>query len=509
MVLAVAGPVLAAPPDITSPPVPQTVFFGDSATFRVGASGTLPLSYQWFRNGTAVSSATASNLVFTTTAQDHNALFTVVVTNNSGAVTSAPVALTIDFGTPGSWQTNRLVEITNAWRYSVSKTNLGTAWTALGYADATWASGGGLLYVETAALPAPKTTALPLTAGSLPMTCYFRTRFTNTFASAVSVSLVANTVIDDGVVFHLNGSEVSRLGMATGTVSYSTPASRNVDNAVLEGPVSWATTNLVAGTNVLAAEVHQYSASSGDIVMGLTLDAIWQARLRDTNAPVLVSVIPAIGATVTNLTQIEVLFSEGVVGVDPADLLINGVTATTVTPVATNDYIFQFAAPAAGSVSVTWATGHGITDRSSNSNAFVGLGFSYVLSAPSSATRLTFSVVMQSSDASPTNGAAKAMDGVNATFSLTADQPGSYWLAQMGRPYPVEWIELVNRAAPDDTTLAGLTLRLFNMDDQVVFQTNLVNPGSGGLLKISLPAGTVARSLWIGLTGTQTNGAGN
>ena len=509
MVLAVAGPVLAAPPDITSPPVPQTVFFGDSATFRVGASGTLPLSYQWFRNGTAVSSATASNLVFTTTAQDHNALFTVVVTNNSGAVTSAPVALTIDFGTPGSWQTNRLVEITNAWRYSVSKTNLGTAWTALGYADATWASGGGLLYVETAALPAPKTTALPLTAGSLPMTCYFRTRFTNTFASAVSVSLVANTVIDDGVVFHLNGSEVSRLGMATGTVSYSTPASRNVDNAVLEGPVSWATTNLVAGTNVLAAEVHQYSASSGDIVMGLTLDAIWQARLRDTNAPVLVSVIPAIGATVTNLTQIEVLFSEGVVGVDPADLLINGVTATTVTPVATNDYIFQFAAPAAGSVSVTWATGHGITDRSSNSNAFVGLGFSYVLSAPSSATRLTFSVVMQSSDASPTNGAAKAMDGVNATFSLTADQPGSYWLAQMGRPYPVEWIELVNRAAPDDTTLAGLTLRLFNMDDQVVFQTNLVNPGSGGLLKISLPAGTVARSLWIGLPGTQTNGAGN
>src|SRR6185295_16518917 len=43
--------------------------------------------------------------------------------------------------------------------------------------------------------------------------------------------------------------------------------------------------------------------------------------------------------------------------------------------------------------------------------------------------------VTQSTDASPGNGALKAMDGTSATSSLTADVPGSYWLAELGRAY--------------------------------------------------------------------------
>jgi hypothetical protein len=69
----------AAPPAITDPPDPQTVFLGDPATFRVTASGTAPLSYQWFRNGTAITGATTSSLAFTTTAADDQALFSVRV----------------------------------------------------------------------------------------------------------------------------------------------------------------------------------------------------------------------------------------------------------------------------------------------------------------------------------------------------------------------------------------------------------------------------------------------
>ncbi len=169
----------ATPPVITNPPASPTIFLGDAVTFRVGASGTAPLRYQWLRNGAAVNGATATALTFTTAAPDHQARFTVQVTNTEGVVTSTPATLMIDFGVPGPLQTNRWIEITNVWRYHVSKADLGTAWTAPGYGDSAWASGGGLLYVETSALPAPKTTALPLTAGSLPMTCYFRTRFLN------------------------------------------------------------------------------------------------------------------------------------------------------------------------------------------------------------------------------------------------------------------------------------------------------------------------------------------
>ena len=203
----------ATPPTITDPPDPQTVFLGDAATFRVDATGTAPLSYQWFRHSTTISGANASSLSFSTTAGDHNALFSVRVSNSEGTVTSPPVRLTIDFGVPGPTQTNRLMEVTHLWRYQVDKTDLGTAWTAPLHPDAGWSVGGGLLYLEESALPAPKTTALPVTSGSLPTTCYFRARFTNSLADAYSIRLLANSVIDDGFVLHLNGAEAYRLGM--------------------------------------------------------------------------------------------------------------------------------------------------------------------------------------------------------------------------------------------------------------------------------------------------------
>ena len=49
-----------------------------------------------------------------------------------------------------------------------------------------------------------------------------------------------------------------------------------------------------------------------------------------------------------------------------------------------------------------------------------------------------FVTVAQSSDASATNSAVRAFDGVNTTFSLTADLPGSYWTASLGRPWAAE-----------------------------------------------------------------------
>ena len=125
------------------------------------------------------------------------------------------------------------------------------------------------------------------------------------------------------------------------------------------------------------------------------------------------------------------------------------------------------------------------------------------------ASLLVFARVLQSIEAASTNGALRAVDGLNTTFSLTTDAPGSYWWAEWGRAYPLERIEIVNRSAPQDRELAGLTLRLFNLDDQVVFERGLTNPGSGKVMVIGLPPSLSARSVWIGLPGSQTNGAGN
>ncbi|MBM3882861.1 MAG: hypothetical protein FJ387_24580 [Verrucomicrobia bacterium] len=501
----------AGSPGIAESPASRTVFLGDPVTFRVVAGGTEPLGYQWYRNGVAVGGATANTLIFATTAADDQAQFTVRVSNSIGTATSAPASLTIDWGEPGPAQTNRWIEVTQVWRYDVRNTDLGTAWTQASYGDSGWAAGGGLLYVEESALPAPKTTALPLTAGSLPMTCYFRTRFTNDIVNAYELRLEAQVAIDDGMIGYLNGAEAFRLGMPADAVAHSTAASRTVGNAAWEGPFDWPTTHLVAGVNLLAVEVHQVNGSSSDIVMGLTLDAVWRPRLRDTSPPVVARTTPAAASTVVTLTQIEVQFSERVQGVDAADLRINGRAATALTSVEPDRYLFEFASPQPGPVSVTWAPDHGITDRSADAHAFVGASFGYVIEpnpAPLTA-RLSGLDVTQSSDASSAYRAVRAIDGAVATFSLTADLPGSYWLGTLARPYPVERIEIVNRAAPDDNELAGLTLRLFNLDDQVVFETVLSNPGSAALAVVRPPPGTLARSLWIGLRGTQTNAAGN
>jgi hypothetical protein len=421
-------------------------------------------------------------------------------------IASDPAALTFNSGTVGASYTNRWIEITDAWRYHVNNEDLGTAWKLTDYSDRSWVSGGGLLYVESSSLPAAKTTELGLTK-PIPTTCYFRTWFTNDLSNAGAISLVANTVIDDGVVLYLNGTEVLRNGLADGTVSYDTLAD-NVGDAVNQGPFTLDASALVSGTNLLAAEVHQSSTSSSDIVMGLTLDVVWTEITNDTNAPVVAGTDPVAGSTVSELTQIQVNFNEGVQGVDASDLLMNGTAASSVEARSTSEYIFQFAKPAEGSVLVSWVAAPGITDLSTNLNVFAGVDFGYLYAPPSPYSKLAFSGVYQSSNADASTTADQAVDDSSSSYSLTDNLAGSYWVAELGRAYELQQIELVNRAAPDDAAMEGLTLSILNMDDQVVYESVLSNPGSGGVTAIRLPAGTVGRMVRIGLSGSDTNGAG-
>ena len=70
---------------------------GQTATLSVTASGTAPLSYQWQKNGTAISGATSSTYTTpSTTASDSGAQFTVTVSNAVGTVTSNAAILTVN-----------------------------------------------------------------------------------------------------------------------------------------------------------------------------------------------------------------------------------------------------------------------------------------------------------------------------------------------------------------------------------------------------------------------------
>jgi outer membrane protein assembly factor BamB len=83
-------------PSITTPPSSKTAAPGQTATFSVTAAGAGPLTYQWQRNGSAISGAASTS--YTTspvTVADNGAAFRVVVSNSAGSVTSNPATLLV------------------------------------------------------------------------------------------------------------------------------------------------------------------------------------------------------------------------------------------------------------------------------------------------------------------------------------------------------------------------------------------------------------------------------
>ena len=84
------------PPTITSEPQEQTVLVGETATFNVTATGTSPLSYQWFKNDTIISGAENSSYTTPATSlNDSGSLFQCIVSNVAGADTSNTAMLIV------------------------------------------------------------------------------------------------------------------------------------------------------------------------------------------------------------------------------------------------------------------------------------------------------------------------------------------------------------------------------------------------------------------------------
>jgi hypothetical protein len=84
------------PPSIVTAPAGTAVVAGNTATFSVIAAGTAPLTYQWLKNGAAISGATSAMLTLNNVSATDAANYSVTVANAAGSVTSAAATLTVN-----------------------------------------------------------------------------------------------------------------------------------------------------------------------------------------------------------------------------------------------------------------------------------------------------------------------------------------------------------------------------------------------------------------------------
>lgn len=162
-----------------------------------------------------------------------------------------------------------------SWKFSDNGTDQGTAWTSASFNDEAWSSGNGQLGYGDGG------EATVLNAGCTPVascntkfiTTYFRKNIT-IGSTATYVNYTLNVNRDDGIVIYIDGVEVYRNNMPTGTILFSTVASgacADDGNGIQTSTLTLA--QLPTGNHTIAAEIHQSAANSSDISFDLELVA--------------------------------------------------------------------------------------------------------------------------------------------------------------------------------------------------------------------------------------------
>jgi hypothetical protein len=158
----------------------------------------------------------------------------------------------------------RPIDYGAVWKYLDTGVDQGTAWRAPGFVDTGWASGPGSLGFGNTPLGTTLNRAQKRT------TYYFRRTFDVT--GAVSTATL-DLLRDDGAVVYIDGNEVARTNMPSGTVAFATQASTEITGAAEKNAATLTlpTAGLTVGTHTIAIEVHQFGNAAGDLSMDARL----------------------------------------------------------------------------------------------------------------------------------------------------------------------------------------------------------------------------------------------
>jgi len=173
---------------------------------------------------------------------------------------------------PPSTNTTLLIRSGDIWRYRDLASAAPAGWNLIDFDDSSWSNGCTQLGFGDG-------DECRVIGNNGEKTAYFRRKFVVENPAAYS-ALAIRLLRDDGGVVYLNGVELFRsssMPPAPTAITYDTWANYNLSSAPPDNTVETATVSagaLVAGTNVLAVEIHQYNATSSDISFDFELTGI-------------------------------------------------------------------------------------------------------------------------------------------------------------------------------------------------------------------------------------------
>ncbi|WP_068787218.1 glycoside hydrolase domain-containing protein [Paenibacillus phocaensis] len=185
---------------------------------------------------------------------------------------SAPPMTDFGAGVDDALSRQELIALGSEWKYFDKGQPPGGSWQGAGFDDSAWNTGAAPLGYDNKGYAKTVVSYGPDGNNKYPTT-YFRKTFEVSNKKDM-LELDAKLVRDDGAIVYLNGQEIFRTNMPAGPVSYNTYANATVGDERDRVSFRIDPSLLVAGTNVLTAEVHQVNATSSDIAFDFGLEAV-------------------------------------------------------------------------------------------------------------------------------------------------------------------------------------------------------------------------------------------
>lgn len=185
-------------------------------------------------------------------------------------------SLAYDMSAGSSGQTELLVRGGSQWAWWYQNTTWPAGWAAPGFVDTGWARGNAVL--GFGANGATTNVDVPPPTTNRGRSALFRHTFQVTDVSQLS-SVSLTTRADDGLVVSVNGVEVGRRNIPTGTVTSSTyaTAAPSTSAATASPAVFTLPAGLLQnGTNVVTASVHLNYRATADLSFDLVMTALRQ-----------------------------------------------------------------------------------------------------------------------------------------------------------------------------------------------------------------------------------------